>query len=158
MATTLDLSQRPSPHHGPISLAGMPLPALKAELEAMGLDPKKASMRAKQISRWSQYFGATGFGDMTDIGKDLRAQLAERYTLDRPAIADHQVSSDGTQKWLARFAPGVEGESVYIPGVGMNGGALCVSSQVGCTLNCTFAIPAHRPLCAISPRRKSPPR
>jgi len=104
----------------------------------MGLDPKKASMRAKQVSRWSQYFGATGFDVMTDIGKELRAELAGRFTLDRPEIADHQVSKDGTQKWLARFAPGVEGESVYIPSVGMDGGALCVSSQVGCTLNCTF--------------------
>jgi len=57
--------------------------------------------------------------------------------LDRPEITDHQVSKDGTQKWLTRFAPGVEGESVYIPDVG-KAGALCVSSQVGCTLNCTF--------------------
>jgi len=138
MTITLDLSQRPSQPKAPQSLAGMPLPALKAELEAMGLDPKKASMRAKQISRWSQYFGSTDFDVMTDIGKELRAELTERFTLARPEIADHQVSKDGTQKWLARFAPGVEGESVYIPGVGMSGGALCVSSQVGCTLNCTF--------------------
>ncbi|MEH6410017.1 MAG: 23S rRNA (adenine(2503)-C(2))-methyltransferase RlmN [Hyphomonas sp.] len=138
MTITLDLSQRSGQPKGPQSLAGMPLPALKAELEAMGLDPKKASMRAKQVSRWSQYFGATGFDVMTDIGKELRAELAGRFTLDRPEIADHQVSKDGTQKWLARFAPGVEGESVYIPSVGMDGGALCVSSQVGCTLNCTF--------------------
>ena len=138
MTITLDLSQRPTQPNAPQSLAGMPLPALRAELEAMGLDPKKASMRAKQISRWSQYFGSTDFDVMTDIGKELRAELAERFTLARPEIADHQVSKDGTQKWLARFAPGVEGESVYIPGVGMSGGALCVSSQVGCTLNCTF--------------------
>ena len=138
MTVTLNLSQRPGQPKGPQSLAGMPLPALKAELEAMGLDPKKASMRAKQVSRWSQYFGADSFDVMTDIGKELRAELAARFTLDRPEIADHQVSRDGTQKWLSRFAPGVEGESVYIPSVGMDGGALCVSSQVGCTLNCTF--------------------
>jgi 23S rRNA (adenine2503-C2)-methyltransferase len=74
---------------------------------------------------------------MSDIAKELRAVLAEKYVLDRPEIADHQVSKDGTQKWLTRFAPGVEGESVYIPDVG-KAGALCVSSQVGCTLNCTF--------------------
>jgi 23S rRNA (adenine2503-C2)-methyltransferase len=138
MTITLDLSQRSGQPKGPQSLAGMPLHALKAELEAMGLDPKKASMRAKQVSRWSQYFGATGFDVMTDVGKELRGELAGRFTLDRPEIANHQVSKDGTQKWLARFAPGVEGESVYIPSVGMDGGALCVSSQVGCTLNCTF--------------------
>jgi 23S rRNA (adenine2503-C2)-methyltransferase len=138
MTISLDLSRRPDQPQGPKSLSGMPLPALKAELEALGLAPKQAGMRAKQVRRWNQFFGATGFEGMTDIGKELRAELAERFTLDRPEIADHQVSRDGTQKWLTRFAPGVEGESVYIPDVGMNGGALCVSSQVGCTLNCTF--------------------
>jgi len=137
MSTTLDLSRRPAPLPGPRTLAGLSIPALKAEMESLGLDGKQAGMRAKQLRRWIHHFGARDFSVMTDIAKDLRARLAESYTLARPEIADHQVSKDGTQKWLTRFAPGVEGESVYIPDVG-KAGALCVSSQVGCTLNCTF--------------------
>ena len=137
MSTTLDLSRRPAPLPGAKTLAGLSIPALKAEMEALGLDGKQAGMRAKQLRRWIHHFGAREFTAMTDIAKELRAVLAEKYVLDRPEIADHQVSKDGTQKWLTRFAPGVEGESVYIPDVG-KAGALCVSSQVGCTLNCTF--------------------
>ena len=137
MSTTLDLSRRPAPLPGPKTLAGLSIPALKAEMEGLGLDPKQAGMRAKQLRRWIHHFGTHDFSVMTDIAKDLRVLLAEKYTLERPEITDHQVSKDGTQKWLTRFAPGVEGESVYIPGVG-KAGALCVSSQVGCTLNCTF--------------------
>jgi 23S rRNA (adenine2503-C2)-methyltransferase len=119
------------------SLAGLSLPALKAALEGHGLDPKQASMRARQLRRWMHHFGVTDFALMSDVAKELRAQLAEAFTLGRPEIASHQISRDGTQKWLTRFAPGIEGESVYIPDVG-KAGALCVSSQVGCTLNCTF--------------------
>jgi 23S rRNA (adenine2503-C2)-methyltransferase len=126
-----------SPSPAPRSLAGLSLAALKAELETLGLDAKAASMRAKQLRRWIHHFGATDFATMTDVAKDLRAKLADHFTLTRPVIASHQVSRDGTQKWLTRFAPGIEGESVYIPDVG-KAGALCVSSQVGCTLNCTF--------------------
>ena len=137
MSTTLDLSRRPAPLPGPRTLAGLSIPALKAEMESLGLDPKQAGMRAKQLRRWVHHFGAREFSVMSDIAKELRSQLADKYVLDRPEIADHQVSKDGTQKWLTRFAPGVEGESVYIPDVG-KAGALCVSSQVGCTLNCTF--------------------
>ena len=106
-------------------------------MEAIGVEPKKANMRAKQLRRWIHHFGTQDFADMTDVAKELRAQLAERFILTRPEIADHQVSRDGTQKWLTRFGPGIEGESVFIPDVG-KAGALCVSSQVGCTLNCTF--------------------
>jgi len=137
MSTTLDLSRRPAPPSGHRTLAGLSIPALKAEMESLGLDGKQAGMRAKQLRRWIHHFGALDFSVMTDIAKELRERLAEKYVLDRPEIADHQVSKDGTQKWLTRFAPGVEGESVYIPDVG-KAGALCVSSQVGCTLNCTF--------------------
>jgi len=137
MSKTLDLSRRPAPVPGPKSLAGLSIPALRAEMESLGLDPKQAGMRAKQLRRWIHHFGARDFSVMTDIAKDLRTRLADAYFIDRPEITDHQVSKDGTQKWLTRFAPGVEGESVYIPDVG-KAGALCVSSQVGCTLNCTF--------------------
>ncbi|HRK67266.1 MAG TPA: 23S rRNA (adenine(2503)-C(2))-methyltransferase RlmN [Hyphomonas sp.] len=137
MTVSLDLSRRPAPQPGPKSLAGLSIPALKAEMEALGLDPKQAGMRAKQLRRWIHHFGTSDFSVMTDIAKDLRTVLADKYILARPEIADHQVSKDGTQKWLTRFGPGIEGESVYIPDVG-KAGALCVSSQVGCTLNCTF--------------------
>ncbi len=137
MSQTLDLSRRPAPVPGPKTLAGLSIPALRAEMESLGLDPKQAGMRAKQLRRWIHHFGARDFSVMTDIAKELRQKLADTYVIDRPEITDHQVSKDGTQKWLTRFAPGVEGESVYIPDVG-KAGALCVSSQVGCTLNCTF--------------------
>lgn len=139
MKTELDLSRRPATAvvDAPKSLAGLSLPALRAELEAFGLDPKKAKMRASQIRGWAHAFGVQSFDEMTNISKELRAKLSERYTLDRPKISEHLVSVDGTQKWLTEFAPGVEGESVFIPAVAKSG-ALCVSSQVGCTLNCTF--------------------
>ena len=138
MKIELDLSRRPDAAPAPLSsLAGLSLPALKAEMEAIGVEPKKANMRARQLRRWIHHFGTQDFADMTDVAKELRAQLAERFILSRPEIADHQVSRDGTQKWLTRFGPGIEGESVFIPDVG-KAGALCVSSQVGCTLNCTF--------------------
>jgi 23S rRNA (adenine2503-C2)-methyltransferase len=74
---------------------------------------------------------------MTNVAKDTQAKLAEAFSIDRPEIVERQVSKDGTRKWLIRFAPGIEAETVYIPDVG-RAGALCVSSQVGCTLNCTF--------------------
>ena len=138
MKTELDLSRRPQPDATILRpLAGMSLPALKAEMETLGLDPKKAGMRAKQLRRWLHHFGVQSFDGMTDIAKELRAQMSETFTLERPEITEHRVSVDGTQKWLTKFGPNVEGESVYIPDVGKSG-ALCVSSQVGCTLNCTF--------------------
>lgn len=138
MKTQLDLTRKPSALDTPTPLAGLSLPALKAEMEALGVEPKKASMRAKQLRRWMHHLGARDFAQMTDISKDLRAQLTGTCTLERPEITEHKISVDGTQKWLTRFAPGVEGESVFIPAVSTKTGALCVSSQVGCTLNCTF--------------------
>ncbi|MEQ3746736.1 MAG: 23S rRNA (adenine(2503)-C(2))-methyltransferase RlmN [Henriciella sp.] len=138
MKIELDMNRRPDMAHAPASLAGLSVPALKAEMETFGIEPKKASMRAKQLRRWMHHMGTQEFSEMTDLGKGLRAELAEKYTLGRPEIAEHKVSIDGTQKWLVRFAPGIEGESVYIPAVSTKTGALCVSSQVGCTLNCTF--------------------
>ncbi len=120
------------------SLIGLTREGLRAALIESGLvDEKKARMRADQLWRWIYHYGVTDFADMTDVGKELRGRLAERFTLARPELADKQVSNDGTVKFLIRFAPGVEAESVFIPDVG-KAGALCVSSQVGCTLNCTF--------------------
>jgi 23S rRNA (adenine2503-C2)-methyltransferase len=94
-------------------------------------------MRATQVWRWIHHYGVTDFAAMTDIAKETRSALAERFTLARPQIAERQESSDGTIKWLIRFGPGIEVETVFIPDVARSG-ALCVSSQVGCTLNCTF--------------------
>lgn len=138
MKIELDLTRRPDTTPTPSSLAGLSVPALKAQMEAMGVPEKQAGMRAKQLRRWMHHMGTTDFSDMTNLSKDLRAQLSDTFTIERPEIAEHKISIDGTQKWLVRFAPNVEGESVYIPAVSSKTGALCVSSQVGCTLNCTF--------------------
>lgn len=138
MKIELDLSGRAARATAPKpNLAGLSREALREELIAFGVEPKKARMRASQLWRWIYHYGLTDFDGMTDVAKGLRAGLADAYRLDRPEIAEHKVSVDGTQKWLTRFSPGVEGESVFIPDVAKSG-ALCVSSQVGCTLNCTF--------------------
>ncbi len=94
-------------------------------------------MRAAQIWRWVYHAGATDFDAMTNIGKEMRAELSKRFTIARPEMVERQISTDGTRKYLLRMAPGIEAECVFIPDVG-RAGALCVSSQVGCTLNCPF--------------------
>jgi 23S rRNA (adenine2503-C2)-methyltransferase len=130
----------------PLNLAGLTREQLKAALIESGVcAADKARMRANQVWRWVHNFGVTDFAAMSDIAKDTRAALAERFTLARPEIVERQVSRDGARKWLLRFAPGVEAETVFIPGVG-RAGALCVSSQVGCTLNCTFCHTGTQPL------------
>ncbi len=136
MKTTLDLSRAPSP--GMTSLAGLSVEKLRETLIEMGLPEKQARMRASQLRRWLHHAGVQDFADMTNVSKDMRAELASRFTTKRPKIAEHKISVDGTQKWLVEFGPNVEGESVFIPNVASGTGALCVSSQVGCTLNCTF--------------------
>jgi 23S rRNA (adenine2503-C2)-methyltransferase len=123
---------------GPIPLAGLTRAQLRqALIEHAGVDEKKAKMRAEQLWRWIYHFGVQSFDEMTNVSKDLREVLAEKFTLARAEIVERLVSVDGTRKYLIRFAPGVEAETVFIPDVGKSG-ALCVSSQVGCTLNCTF--------------------
>jgi 23S rRNA (adenine2503-C2)-methyltransferase len=119
------------------SLAGLSKAALAEKLVAIGVEQGKARMRAEQLWRWIYHYGVTDFAAMTNVAKELRAKLAEHYTLARPEIVTQQVSKDGTRKWLIRLGPGTEAECVFIPDVGRSG-ALCVSSQVGCTLNCTF--------------------
>ena len=136
MKTTLDLSRAPAPSIS--SLAGLSLERLRETLIEMGLPEKQAKMRASQLRRWLHHAGVQDFAEMTNVSKDMRAELATRFTTTRPKIAEHKVSVDGTQKWLVEFGPNVEGESVFIPNVASGTGALCVSSQVGCTLNCTF--------------------
>ena len=149
MTTTLDLSRSrdaaASPARRP-NLTGLTRPALAAALTEAGLvPPGKAKMRATQLWRWMHHYGITDFDRMTDVAKELRAALAGAFDLSRPEVVERQVSVDGTRKWLIRMAPGVEVETVYIPDVGRSG-ALCVSSQVGCTLNCTFCHTGTQPL------------
>jgi 23S rRNA (adenine2503-C2)-methyltransferase len=139
-STTLDLAHRPAPIQtvAPQNLAGLTRAELAAALAACGVvAPEKSRMRASQLWRWIHHYGVVEFDRMSDISKEMRARLAEHFIVARPEVVERQVSRDGTRKWLIRFAPGIEAETVYIPDVGRSG-ALCVSSQVGCTLNCTF--------------------
>ncbi len=121
----------------PPSLVGATREELRVRLVDMGVPAAKAKMRAEQLWRWIYHHGVTDFAQMTNVAKELRAELEQHFTLARPEIVEKQVSVDGTRKYLIRLAPGVEAEAVLIPDVGRSG-ALCVSSQVGCTLNCTF--------------------
>jgi 23S rRNA (adenine2503-C2)-methyltransferase len=123
------------------SLIGMSRAELAAALAAAGVPERQLRMRAGQIWQWLYVRGATDFEAMTNVSKDLRAELARRYSLARPEIVTEQVSDDGTRKWLLRLPPRgagkpVEIETVYIPEEGR--GTLCLSSQVGCTLSCSF--------------------
>ncbi|MEO7026840.1 MAG: 23S rRNA (adenine(2503)-C(2))-methyltransferase RlmN [Caulobacteraceae bacterium] len=119
-------------------ISGLTRGQLRAALVDSGaVGERVARMRAQQAFVWMHKHGATDFAAMTNIAKEARAALAERFTLSRPEIVERQESADGVIKWLLRFAPGVEAETVFIQDVG-RAGALCLSSQVGCTLNCTF--------------------
>jgi 23S rRNA (adenine2503-C2)-methyltransferase len=140
LGVTLDLSRVSATPAAPPrpNLSGLTRTALAAALVEHGVVPQpKARMRAGQLWRWIHHYGVTDFAAMTDVAKETRAALAEVFSLARPEVVERQVSKDGTRKWLIRMAPGIEVETVYIPDVG-RAGALCVSSQVGCTLNCTF--------------------
>ncbi|MGC2123751.1 MAG: 23S rRNA (adenine(2503)-C(2))-methyltransferase RlmN [Xanthobacteraceae bacterium] len=123
------------------SLVGFSREALAAALGEIGVPERQRRMRVHQIWHWLYVRGALDFGAMTTLSKDLRAALAQSFTLARPEIASEQLSVDGTRKWLIRL-PGESGgaphevECVYIPDT--DRGTLCVSSQVGCTLNCAF--------------------
>ena len=125
--------QRPD---GKTDLVGLDRPAIAAALEAIGLDAKTARMRSRQLWHWIYHRGATDFGAMANIAKDHRALFATHFVVGRPEVVTAQASSDGTRKWLLRFADGEEAECVFIPDA--TRGTLCVSSQVGCTLNCRF--------------------
>ena len=127
---------------GKRSLAGLTRDGLKAALIEIGVPEKQLRMRVNQLWSWIYVRGLTSFDDMSDVSKDLRRALDARFTLARPEIVAEQVSVDGTRKWLLRLpkrghetrAPEIE--TVYIPE--SDRGTLCISSQVGCTLNCTF--------------------
>jgi len=118
------------------SLIGLDAGAMAAALIAAGFAEKSAKMRVRQLWNWIYVHGARDFAVMTNLAKDFRSEMDAHFTLDRPEIVTEQVSSDGTRKWLLRTGPGIEFETVYIPEA--ERGTLCVSSQVGCTLNCTF--------------------
>ncbi len=127
---------------GKPSLAGMTRAGLAEALRALGLPEREIRMRASQLWHWVYFRGARDFGEMLNISKTLRATLDDAFDLRLPEIVEEQVSVDGTRKWLLRLPPvdaldkGAEVECVYIPE--SDRGTLCVSSQVGCTLNCSF--------------------
>ncbi|MGZ5959701.1 MAG: 23S rRNA (adenine(2503)-C(2))-methyltransferase RlmN [Rhizomicrobium sp.] len=120
----------------PTNLLGLSADELKSALIDAGVPEKAAPMRARQLWNWIYVHGARDFAAMTNLAKDFRENMAERFVLARPEVVTEQVSNDGTRKWLLRTGPGIEFETVFIPEPGR--GTLCVSSQVGCTLNCRF--------------------
>ncbi|MFC3173117.1 23S rRNA (adenine(2503)-C(2))-methyltransferase RlmN [Novosphingobium bradum] len=121
---------------GRVDLLGLPRPRIAELFVEAGLDAKAARLRAKQVFHWLYHRGVTDFAAMTDIAKTMRPWLAERFVIGRPDVVLAQHSSDGTRKWLLRTADDHEFEMVFIPDA--DRGTLCVSSQVGCTLNCRF--------------------
>ena len=122
------------------NLIGLSRDGLKAALAEVGLEP----FRAAQIWQWIYWHGVTDFGRMTNIAKKARDRLADQFVIERPSIVTEQRSVDGTRKWLLRFADGNEAETVNIPET--DRGSVCVSSQVGCTLTCTFCHTGTQPL------------
>jgi len=121
---------------GRVDLIGLPRERIAELFETAGLDAKAARLRARQVFHWIYHRGVTDFAAMTDIAKPMRPWLAERFVIGRPEVVESQHSTDGTRKWLLRTADGHDFEMVFIPDA--DRGTLCVSSQVGCTLNCRF--------------------
>ena len=115
-------------------LVGLSRDELAAELAAVGEKP----FRAKQVWHWIYHQGVTDFARMSSVARPLQQKLAERFVIGRPAPATVQTAADGTRKWLFRFRDGQEAETVYIPDRREDRGAVCISSQVGCTLSCRF--------------------
>ena len=121
---------------GPVNLVGLTRPALREALIAHGTPEKQAKMRSNLIWQWIYQWGVRDFSQMTNLSKAYRAELAEKFVIAVPEMVTLQVSADGTRKYLARIAGGHEVEVVYIPET--DRGTLCISSQVGCTLTCSF--------------------
>jgi 23S rRNA (adenine2503-C2)-methyltransferase len=142
MSQPITLSPAAAMTPGFASLAGLSRTALADKLALIDVPEKERRMRVAQLWHWLYVRGSTSFDDMTNVSKLLRQRLADAYSLERPSIVSEQVSQDGTRKWLIRlpstgkFDKGSEVECVYIPET--DRGTLCVSSQVGCTLNCSF--------------------
>lgn len=123
------------------TLIGLNREQLGEELQSIGVAANQSRMRVNQLWNWLYIRGVNDFDEMLNIGKELRAELKQKYTIGHPEIVEEQISVDGTRKWLIRFPPRgagapVEIETVYIPET--DRGTLCVSSQVGCSLTCTF--------------------
>ncbi|MEO0752002.1 MAG: 23S rRNA (adenine(2503)-C(2))-methyltransferase RlmN [Pseudomonadota bacterium] len=121
---------------GPVNLVGLTRPQLRDALIAQGTPEKQAKMRVNQIWQWIYQWGVRDFAQMTNLSKAYRAELAESFVIAVPELVTKQVSADGTRKYLVRIAGGHEVEVVYIPET--DRGTLCISSQVGCTLTCSF--------------------
>ncbi|MGR3501990.1 23S rRNA (adenine(2503)-C(2))-methyltransferase RlmN [Pseudaestuariivita sp.] len=121
---------------GPVNLVGLTRDGLKAALAAAGTPEKQLKMRTGQVWQWVYQWGVRDFDAMTNLSKAYRALLAEHFVIALPELVTRQVSEDGTRKYLVRIAGGHEVEVVYIPEE--DRGTLCVSSQVGCTLTCSF--------------------
>ena len=121
---------------GRVDLVGLSRERIRAEFETAGMDAKAAKLRSKQV--WHRIYnrGARDFDGMNEVAKPHRALLADRFVIGRPDVVEAQVSSDGTRKWLLRSPDAQDYEMVFIPDA--DRGTLCVSSQVGCTLNCRF--------------------
>jgi len=118
------------------NLVGMSREQMKAALIERGIAEKQTKMRVSQIWAWLYHWGVRDFGEMTNLSKDFRAMLEENFVIALPEVVTRQVSDDGTRKYLIRIAGGHEVEVVYIPE--KDRGTLCISSQVGCTLTCSF--------------------
>ncbi|MDP5349730.1 MAG: 23S rRNA (adenine(2503)-C(2))-methyltransferase RlmN [Paracoccaceae bacterium] len=121
---------------GPLNLVGLTRDAMRAALIAHGTPEKQAKMRVGQIWQWIYQKGVRDFDQMTNLAKPYRQELAQHFTIQVPEVVTRQLSEDGTRKYLVRIAGGHEVEVVYIPEEGR--GTLCISSQVGCTLTCSF--------------------
>ena len=129
------IPRRPS-EEGPVNLVGLTREQLREVLVAHGTPERQAKMRTGQIWQWIYHWGVRDFHAMTNLAKSYRAHLAEHFVIALPEIVSRQISADGTRKYLLRIAGGHEVETVHIPEEGR--GTLCVSSQVGCTLTCSF--------------------
>ncbi|MDP4893244.1 23S rRNA (adenine(2503)-C(2))-methyltransferase RlmN [Cypionkella sp.] len=127
---------RKLPEGGKPNLVGMTRDQMRAALIEAGTAEKQAKMRVGQVWQWVYHWGVRDFEAMTNLAKDYRALLAEHFVLEVPEVVTKQVSTDGTRKYLVRIAGGHEVEVVYIPET--DRGTLCISSQVGCTLTCSF--------------------
>ncbi|RNF34822.1 23S rRNA (adenine(2503)-C(2))-methyltransferase RlmN [Paracoccus methylarcula] len=127
---------RKLPEGGRVNIVGLTRDQLREAMIAAGTPEKQAKMRVGQVWQWVYHWGVRDFAQMTNLAKDYRALLAEAFEIALPEIVSRQVSADGTRKYLLRIAGGHEVETVYIPEEGR--GTLCVSSQVGCTLTCSF--------------------
>ncbi|CAN0070297.1 unnamed protein product, partial [Chrysoparadoxa australica] len=121
---------------GPVNLIGLTRPLLREALLTAGTPEKQIKMRVNQLWQWLYHWGVRDFESMTNLAKPYRAMLAENFVIALPEVVSKQVSADGTRKYLVRIAGGHEVEVVYIPEA--DRGTLCISSQVGCTLTCSF--------------------